>query len=181
MSRGSQQPLVKLIVCAGAALLLGWSSANGIEAPQKKGVKKKTQGPSVHRAVDSGNCGPELVFDRNSGRMVRKKRFDLVVQKVEMDRSGDAVLVCPTIRNRCPDKIKKGFDVLVEDVVITGSGGNFPGNTSATLQCVWVPDSTSILVRVDYGNKVKNEFSEGNNRCNADLPSGTDSRTHRCR
>lgn len=181
MAKGSQQLLVKVIACVCLVLLLGWSSAYSIEAPKKKGVKRSTQGPSVSSTMDSGNCGPEMVFDRNAGRMVPKKRVDLVVKKVKMSRSGDAVLVCPTIRNRCPDKIKNGFDVLIEDVVITGSNGNFPGNTSATLQCVWVPDSTSILVEVDYENKVKKEYSERNNRCNASFPNGSVEKTYNCR
>lgn len=181
MARGFQLILARGIACACLVLLLGWSSAYSIEAPQRQDAKKKAQGPSVNQTMDSGNCGPEMVFDRNSGRMVKKKRVDLVVKKVEMSRSSDSVLVCPTIRNRCPDKIKGGFEVLIEDVVITGSRGGFPGNTSATLQCVWVPDSTSILVEVDYGNKIKKEFSERNNRCNASFPSGSTSRTHSCR
>lgn len=181
MEKGSQPLLVKVLACASLMLFIVCSSAYSAEAPKNQDVKRTTRSPSVSRTMDSGNCGPAKVFDRFSGRMVPKKRFDLVVQKVEMSRSSDAVLVCPTIRNRCPDKINGGFDVLIEDVVITGSGGDFPGNTSATLQCVWVPDSTSILVEVDYGNKIKKEYSERNNQCNASLPSGSSSRTYTCR
>ena len=181
MAQGIQLLPVKMLAGVCLVLLVGWSSAYSAEAPKKQDAKRATQGPSVSRTVDSGNCGPEMIFNRNSGKMVPNTRVDLVVKKVEMRRNSDSVLVCPTIRNRCPDKIKKGFDVLIEDVVITGSTGNFPGNTSATLQCVWVPDATSILVEVDYGNKVKNEHSEGNNRCSASFPSGDTNKTHTCR
>lgn len=146
-------------------------------APQTDDLR--TQVPAVRSTVDR-QCGDELVFDRNSGRMVKKNRVDLIIKKVELDRgTGGRVAVKPTIVNRCPGTVSRDVHVAIDDVVITFPPT--PYNTPMTYGS-WIVLGTkaSYLIRVDYDNRIS-EINERNNSCSASFPSSLNSKVHICR
>jgi len=149
-------------------------------AIQKKPEENRvaSEPPSASSTVEA-TCGPELEFDRNSGRMVRKNRVDLIVTQVEMKRTtSGGVAIKPTIKNRCSGRITKNVSVSVDDVVL--SFGTPPPNTPVTTTAVVLGNKTSYRVKVDYGNQV-NEINERNNSCTATFPASMDMKIHRCR
>jgi hypothetical protein len=161
---------------AFAAISLVGSIAFAKQLPQQ-GERHETQGPSASSTVQ-GSCGDEMEFDRNSGRMVRKNRVDLIVTKVELKRaSGERVAIRPTIKNRCPGHITRNVSVAIDDVVV--SVGTPPPNTPVTTSWILLGTKPSYKVRVDYNNQVS-EVNERNNTCIATFPSSMTEKTHRC-
>jgi hypothetical protein len=165
-----------ICVTAIAAISLVGSIAFAEQRPRQED-RLETEGPAVSSTVQR-SCGPEMEFDRNSGRMVRKNRVDLIVTQVELKRaSGERVAIKPTAKNRCPGKITKDVSVAIEDVVV--SVGTPPPNTPVTTSWIVLGTKPSYTVTADYNNQVR-EVNERNNRCIADFPSSMTAKTHRC-
>ena len=149
--------------------LLGAQAAKSSEGTQLIAPSTTTQ--------SSSTCGDAMVFDRNSGKMVRNKRVDLIVVSVWMQRTSNGVAVKPTVRNRCPDSTRDRFRVRIDDVTI--SMGPLAGNTTATGQTILLGNKTSYRVTVDSGRQIR-EVNERNNGCTATRSTGTSEKTHRC-
>jgi hypothetical protein len=169
---------IKWFVLTSCMVIAFGLAQNPAEAgQQQRKDRARTPAPSVSNRVQP-YCGEEMVFDHNSGRMIRRQRVDLVVTKVEISRRGDgSAALKPTIRNRCPDATGANFQVSMNDVAT--SMGPLGGNATYTLgHWIVMPDASSFRVTVDYKNTVR-EISEGNNVCTARLRPGT-SGTHIC-
>ncbi|MBE0583883.1 MAG: hypothetical protein IH612_08960 [Desulfofustis sp.] len=146
-------------------------------AQQQQVIQQETKRPTATSTVQ-GSCGPEMEFDRNSGRMVRKNRVDLIVTQVELQRiTGNRVAIKPTIKNRCSGTIDRNVLVSIDDVVVTFIA--LPPNTPVTTTAVVLGEKASYRVMVDYNNQVT-EINEGNNICTARLSGSETSKTHRC-
>jgi hypothetical protein len=168
--------ITALCFAAFASISLVGSIVCAKQMPQQRD-QLETQGPSASSTVES-ICGPEMEFDRDSGRMIRKNRVDLIVTQVELKRgSGEKVAVKPTIKNRCPGRITRDVSVAIDDVVV--SIGTPPPNTPVTTSWIVLGTKPSYRVTVDYNNQVS-EVNERNNSCIATFPSSMTEKTHRC-
>jgi hypothetical protein len=169
---GRTVTFVAIVAVASLAGSIGFAK----QLPRQED-RRETEAPSASSTVES-SCGPEMEFDRNSGRMVRKNRVDLIVTQVELKRgSGEKVAIKPTIKNRCPGRITKNISVSIDDVVV--SFGTPPPNTPVTTSWVVLGTEPSYTVTVDYNDQVS-EVNESNNACTATFPSSMTSKTHRC-
>lgn len=168
----------KAIYCA-AILAVGslvGSIAFAKELP-RQGEQLETEAPSASSTVQA-SCGDEMEFDRNSGRMVRKNRVDLIVTQVELKRgTGEKVAILPTIKNRCPGTITKNVSVAIDDVVVPF--GKPPPNTPVTVSWVVLGTKPSYTITVDDNDQVS-EVNERNNSCVATFPSSMTAKTHKC-
>lgn len=169
----------KLVCCIAALMMIMIGARSGHAAQQEDQTRKVIAPPSQHVGVSMSTCGDEMVFDRNSGRMIRQTRIDLIVEKVEMRRTDSGgIAVKPTIRNRCPDSTGREVSVAIGDTATPL--GTMSGNTSYTLgHWILIGDTGSVKVKVDSANNIK-EVNESNNVCNALMPRGARARTHRC-
>jgi hypothetical protein len=171
--------LSKKTISCGAVLAVGsvlGSIAFAKELP-RQGEQRETEAPSASSTVQAG-CGDEMEFDRDSGRMVRKNRVDLIVTQVELKRgTGEKVAIQPTVKNRCPGRITTDVSVAIDDVVV--SVGRPSPNTPATTSWIVLGTKPSYSVTVDYSNQVR-EVNERNNGCVATFPSSMTAKTHKC-
>jgi hypothetical protein len=159
-----------------AAVSLIGSTAFAKQLPRQDD-RREAQPPSASSTVES-ICGPEMEFDRNSGRMIRKNRVDLIVTQVEMKRgTGEKVAVSPTIKNRCPGSLTRDVSVAIDDVVIPF--GRPAPNTPATTSPAILGTKSSYRVTVDPHNQVS-EVNERNNSCTATFPASMTEKIHRC-
>ncbi len=141
---------------------------------------RENQATDAARTRLLANCGEQRVFDRNSGRMIAKKRIDLIVTKVELKRDGSGyVSVKPTIKNRCQNSTGKSVTVDMEGATISFT--SVAANSSLTY-FTWtgIGNYTSIRVTVDSDRKIA-ESDERNNTCIASFPLRLTSRTYTCR
>ena len=162
------------LVVAAALVALSAPMANAA----KNNTGSQLVAPASPGQSTSSTCGDAMIMDKQSGRLVRQKRVDLVVVSLWMRRTDNGVAVKPTIRNRCPDSTRNRFRVAIDGVTI--SMGPLAGNTTATGQTILLGNKTSYRVTVDSGRQIR-EVNERNNNCTATRRTGDAEKTHRCR
>jgi len=169
---------VRALALAGIPLMLIGTEGLTKEGPDASRMEMESMDPSASKYLEA-SCGDAMVFDRNSGRMIRRNRVDLVVVQVEARRDGSNLSVRPTIRNRCPDSTSRSFILAIGEVTTTITP--LAGESSYTLgHWIVIGDATSFDVTVDDDHQI-NEVNERNNTCRVSFPEGIGSTIYNCR